>query len=209
MTLFEGGSRCQTKIHLLHSFLTPPTSSSPNPGNFPPPLQGKNKEDLLQNAVYNGRHLLVRHLVEQGICQTEKDDILVEYNMMNLACANGHLPVVRELIRAGADIDEKEKHRGYTPLYMACSVGHLPIAQELILAGAAVDKAIHIGWTPLMKAAQGGCLEVVKLLLQSGADVTKMSNAGDTALEFAERNGHTDVQALLFKQKGSILDLGH
>jgi hypothetical protein len=125
-------------IHLLHSFLIPPTSSSPNPGNLPPPAQGKNKENFLRNAVHNGHHLLVRYLVEQG---AKKD------NMMHLACAKGHLPVVRELIRAGADIDEKggrpgEEHRGYTPLYMACSVGHLPIAQELILAGAAVDKAI-------------------------------------------------------------------
>ena len=64
-----------------------------------------------------------------------------------IACQQGHVEVVSELLGAGAAVDRVNSD-GYSPLYMACLEGHAEVAPVLLGAGAAVDKVDSHGRTP-------------------------------------------------------------
>lgn len=83
-----------------------------------------------------------------------------------------HLQIVKELIKAGADINHRHYYHGETPLMMAVY--------------ALVD-----GY---------GSEEIVKLLVDSGADVTIKSKSGKTAFDLCE--GNFDCQQLVLLASG-------
>ena len=58
------------------------------------------------------------------------------------AVAQGYLQCVKELIAAGADVNQKDDDNCYeaTPLIVAAFQGYLQIVQELIAAGADVNQ---------------------------------------------------------------------
>ena len=103
------------------------------------------------------------------------------------ASANGHLEVVRELLKAGAGIHAIED----VALRRAASNGHPLVVRELIKAGADIhacqDQALR--W-----AARNGHLPVVQELLKAGADIHACQ---DQALQWAAQNGHLQVKDLL------------
>ena len=66
-----------------------------------------------------------------------------------VASYNGHLPVVRSLIDAGAPINQA-KNDGVSPLSIASQNGHLAIVRLLIDSGALVDQANNDGVTPIL-----------------------------------------------------------
>ena len=77
-----------------------------------------------------------------------------------LASQEGHLGVVRLLIRAGAELDHAIG--GYTALYLATQQGHTKVVKELLKAGASPNTRIQAnGLTPLHSACfQVGLSEV-------------------------------------------------
>lgn len=101
------------------------------------------------------------------------------------AAREGHLPVVRALLDAGAPVDERDPN-DITPLLMAISNGHADVARHLIERGADINADDWYGRTPLWAAidfrnvdtplpAQGNgadrpaMLELIEHLLQLGA----------------------------------------
>ena len=48
----------------------------------------------------------------------------------------GHLTIVRELVAAGASVDQAAEEDGGTPLIMAAQDGHLEVVHALVEAGA-------------------------------------------------------------------------
>src|SRR5205814_2064154 len=82
---------------------------------------------------------------------------------------NGNLEMVRTLIEAGADINEKNGGDNFsTPLMFA------------VYLGGTRDRT-----------------EIIKLLLESGADVNRRNNSGKTALMYAACVGNTKAIELL------------
>ena len=66
------------------------------------------------------------------------------------------------LIKAGADVNAKEKYGG-TPLYLAACFGHTEIALALIKAGADINAKEEYGGTPLHWACSQSAIIVSPL----------------------------------------------
>ncbi|KAF2469630.1 ankyrin, partial [Lindgomyces ingoldianus] len=63
------------------------------------------------------------------------------------ASNNGHLEVVKLLLKKGADVAGANKV-GCKPLYPASNNGHLEVVRLLLENGADVARANKNGWTP-------------------------------------------------------------
>jgi len=75
-----------------------------------------------------------------------------------LAAQNGHLEVVRELVKAGARVDSARVDIGAVPLTVSAERGHIEVVRCLIEAGANVNHArSNDGTTPLIWAAIKVC----------------------------------------------------
>ena len=101
------------------------------------------------------------------------------------AATQGDVDAVRERIRAGTDLNEREPMAGSTPLIAAATFGQAAVVDALIEAGADLDAQNNDGSTALMTAALLGRTEVVRSLLGAGADQSLRNNAGATALDIA------------------------
>merc|ERR1711892_163368 len=115
-----------------------------------------------------------------------------------LASQEGHLGVVKLLIKAGAKVDVSIG--GYTPLYLAVQQGHTKIVKELLLANSSPNTAVLAnGLTPLHSACFKGYVEIVKMLLLKGADYKAQAKDGATPMNFATAHEDTTIKNLLLE----------
>ena len=142
----------------------------------------------------------VRQLIQEG--QNVNSDSYVWTPLM-YAAHNGHDQIVRELIRAGADVNGKDKYKR-TALHKASWRGRSSVIKTLAEAGANLNVQDKWGVTPLMWAAYCGCANVVVELIRAGADVSVVSSrewlsvaAGSTALHCAAKQNTIKCGVLL------------
>lgn len=74
--------------------------------------------------------------------------------LLSLASARGQLPVVKQLLERGADINKASAFSKTTPLMAACRVGHLDVALFLLENGADASAASANGATAIRLAEQ-------------------------------------------------------
>lgn len=123
------------------------------------------------SAVVKGKLKVLKYLFEynKGLDQ-DKKSFLVRY-----AAANGHLPVVKYLVKNGANISTSK----YNPLTPAAANGHLPVVKYLVKQGANVQTTSNIRELtnlPLTQAAKNGHGNVVQYLASQGADVSVLTS---------------------------------
>jgi hypothetical protein len=118
----------------------------------------------------------------------------------------GDTAMVRQLLKRGANIEEKNEN-GMQPLQLAAIMGHNETVELLLDHGANINARRNpAGETPLTQAVEGGQPETVKLLLCRGADPDLVTRDGMTALKFArvwgnmapkERDKYAEIERLL------------
>ena len=123
-------------------------------------------------------------------------------SLLNLACRNNSIEMVKLLLANGADVNIKG-HGDYTSLMWAAeSAKTTEIMELLIEKGADINPIAQDGVNALIKAIFGvlsdsGSLDAVKLLIDKGMDVNYAlvteDGAGYTALMFAIRWGKIEV----------------
>jgi ankyrin repeat protein len=103
---------------------------------------------------------------------------------------------LQALIKAGADVNTKDRRGGATPLMHAAAIGSLESLKLLIDNGADVNAKSTGGATALMWAATD--LTKVRLLLDRRADVNAASESGRTTLLLAAMSDRSaDIVRLL------------
>lgn len=147
--------------------------------------------------------------------QSSPKDIVQTTQIIGLheAAIQGNVAVIREHIKAGTDLDEKEPTGGSSPLITAIVFGKTEVAKVLIEAGANANFRNNEGSTPLHTAAFFCRIDIVELLLDKGVDKTIKNNYGHTALEsvsgpFNEVKGIYDFFGKELGPLGLKLDTG-
>lgn len=121
--------------------------------------------------------------------------------LIRVAAEQGHIEIVKELIKAGADVNatcETYTSCNDTPLTIFSQNGNLDMVKALLKAGANVDldKALY-------GASKLGHTKIVEELIKAGADVNYMSKENDmfypTSLSIAIEKGHKEIISLLKK----------
>ena len=121
------------------------------------------------------------------------------------AAMRGDAGEVRELLRAGADVNAAQGD-GMTALHWAAENGQLELADVLVFAGANLEAATRLGgFTPLMVASRAGHAGIVRLLADAGADLQATTETGETALHYAAWSGNPEI-VLALAQKGADVD---
>ena len=152
-----------------------PTPPDPIPGARP-----------MYYAALGGFHELVEHLhlkypqsasARGGICGSA----------LHSASFEGHLQVVRHLLRHGVDVNIRNSEND-TPLLLASWQGHRDVVQYLLNHGADLDLRNKWLELPLTLAAYYGHVDVVRLLLEHNADVNSQDEDGYTPLHDTMRN---------------------
>ena len=106
------------------------------------------------------------------------------------AAAKGKLSCVKELIAAGADVNNSGT---VSPLISAIRGENTECVKELLEAGVDVN-VTDGGDTALLVACQSGNEAIVKLLIEFGADVNAENSDGMTALYLAVSLGHAEYK---------------
>uniref|UniRef100_A0A7S4UAT7 Uncharacterized protein n=1 Tax=Alexandrium monilatum TaxID=311494 RepID=A0A7S4UAT7_9DINO len=113
---------------------------------------------------------------------------------LRVASASGHAAVIRELLRARADVHTTDENE-CTALHWAADKGRAEACRVLLEGRCEVNHQDDDQWTPLCLAADDGHVEVCRVLLEARAWV----NLPDEDLKSAERRGHSSLIALLLE----------
>jgi len=103
-----------------------------------------------------------------------------------MASQQGHLQILRSLVRAGADVNvTKNDEWAESPLTVASQKGFVDIVDALLVGGARVDYIKSLsGISALHIAAHHGHHRVIRSLVRAGSDVNlaALNDEGSTAL---------------------------
>ncbi|MBH8561968.1 ankyrin repeat domain-containing protein [Nostoc sp. CENA67] len=129
----------------------------------------------------------------------------------------GHIPVVKLLLKHGADVNCKTEDEQKTPLIAAAegtSLARYPtftslttdenqitVIKLLLEMGADINAKTNEGRNALMAVANAGSINSVQLLIRYGAKIDGKDNRVDTALSLAKLAGHTDIVNFLLKTR--------
>ena len=79
---------------------------------------------------------------------------------LDLGSSNGHITVVKFLLKGNADIESMDNKYRWTPLSWAAEKGHVDVVELLLNANANIEAADKYGRTPLSWAAEKGHVDV-------------------------------------------------
>ncbi|PRM96231.1 ankyrin repeat domain-containing protein [Aliarcobacter cryaerophilus] len=134
---------------------------------------------------------------------------------LHWASRNNHIELVKVLIKAKANLnekatygDDKEGFSAITPLYDSITQNHLEIAKLLIEAGADVNIAreTDLKYTPLLfiTSQKEPSLDIFNMLIKAGADINAKDKNSWTPLHWASGNNHIELVKVLIKAKANL-----
>ncbi len=125
---------------------------------------------------------------------------------LHLSAHEGHMEVVKLLVKNGADVNLHEEFYQLTPLHMAVWKGHTEVAEFLLDNGADPKAREKDNETPLYYAATSGNVDTVKFLIDRGANLKDRESAVDnTVLSLAVGQGETEIALFLIEQGADVL----
>ncbi|HEY7301706.1 MAG TPA: ankyrin repeat domain-containing protein [Xanthobacteraceae bacterium] len=158
-------------------------------------------ETPLMQAARRGNLAIVRLLLAGG-ADPNAQEANAGQNALIWAISEHHAEVAAELVRHGADVNERSKN-GFTAISFAAQQGDTDSIRTLLEAGANVnDVAPKSGLTPLIIATAMGRAKAVTLLLDKGANPNVAAANGYTPLHLAaKRKGAVAIVSALLAHK--------
>lgn len=160
-------------------------------------VHGKKRDTPVYSATWNKHDKCVNLLIES------KADLNIGPSHLLIAESNGNRELVKTMIIAGADVDER-CYDHQTLLYHYAELGDEEIVKLLIEAGADVNYSCRPGGavgeiSVLGAAAAKNHVECVKLLIAAGANLNENS-----PLYYAAVNGSTECAKLLIDAGANV-----
>ncbi len=127
-------------------------------------------------------------------------------SLLYLACKNGSLDIVKELLRLGCDPNERGHQDGDVDMsrHCAANAGNGKIVKTLLEHGADTESRNMQGYAPLHLAAINDHVKVAKYLLEKNTDVNVKDIYGWTSLMLAAKNSKFKIAELLVKSKCTV-----
>lgn len=124
---------------------------------------------------------------------------------LSAACAEGHLPVVKYLVKNGhADVNLPDT-AGRTPLFYALEKDQVETLRFLLTSGANPNAKDHAGVSPLMRASAKNKQDIQKMLLsQKGIEVNAQDNLGRSVVAYSVYAEDVAPTQALVKAKADI-----
>ncbi|KAJ5899508.1 hypothetical protein N7495_004252 [Penicillium taxi] len=151
----------------------------------------------LFSAAEKGDLRKVQYLISQGT-YVGASDYGCNATPLHVACAQGHVEVVRTLLMNGADFECDSDNYEF-PMHAACEGGSPEIIRLLLDAGADVDIKTLDGRTPLEEAIFAGHLEATQTLIDANADIHVKGGFFGTALIAAVHSQNIPVARQLLR----------
>ena len=159
----------------------------------------------LNIAAFEGHEELVRVLLKNGVKANiiNQMEAPYKYQALHLAAKNGHLAIVKTLIRAGADLDAPDIY-GNTPLQVAIINKKSEVAITLIKKGAKINEVNNQGNTALELANFHGLGKVFEVLSKRANQTVGFNPTGPSSYKEAYR----EKRGLRLKRKQAKSWLG-
>jgi ankyrin repeat protein len=141
---------------------------------------------------------MVAFLLAQGAETTRRD--IFDMTPLLCGCTEGHLGVVRVLVRHMGEDGLKERYAGAkTVLHWAADKGREEVVALLVGMGAQANSRDGLEQTPLMCACENGHMGAVRMLAQHiGGEGLNMRDAnGRTVLHWAVEEGYHEAVRIL------------
>ena len=122
---------------------------------------------------------------------------------MHAAASNKHQDVIELLIRAGAEVDSRDKNQ-ITPLLAAVMKGHISVVRQLLESSANRDATDKNSRNALYFAMTCGSLNIVKFFVNTSNVNDAEQLWGFTPMHTAANLGNLDLVTLLLTYGGSI-----
>lgn len=117
--------------------------------------------NLVYEACRLGYPEYITYLLETGLASKKE---ISDFSYIHLACAFGHIDVVKLLVNSGANV----RHDKDTLLVLVSSNGYIELAKYLIGEGCKPSSRDN---ESLVFACESGNLSMVRLLVANGADI--------------------------------------
>ena len=139
---------------------------------------------MMHWAAINNRKDCVTFLSQEGAdCDPRGGEL--DATPLHWAIRQGHLDMVVQLVRMGADPTTAD-NQGFNTLHVASQFGHALIMAYLMACGVSPDEPDRDGRTPLMWAAIKAMMpDPIRVLLAMGASINTTDPSGNTALHWA------------------------
>lgn len=115
-----------------------------------------------------------------------------------MAAYLGHIPVLQQLLAAGADLQVVDPGMKATALHAAAYAGHAEACALLIEHGVELNRQGPFnGYTALHDAVWQSNLAAARVIVAAGADRSLRSKRGETPLDLARSSGAHELETLL------------
>ncbi len=140
----------------------------------------------------------VEYLLERGFQHSEANDR--GDSPLHIAATCGDGSIIRALVHAGADINERSQEL-FTPLYLACRSKKKAAVEVLIKCDAEVNAlSTYNSETALHVCAKKDLPEEALLLINASAELQALDGRGFSPLEVAAENDSTKVGRILLER---------
>lgn len=120
------------------------------------------------------------------------------------AVRNGAIEKIRELHKAGVDLDAKSNSSGYRVIHLAAILGDPKTLRVLGELGVNVELRDKSGYTAIHWAAMFGHKQALRILVNElGADIEAEDNFGYRAVQFTAMFGYYTALRILVSELGA------